>query len=236
MNMLLTLLRLIAIFLIDGTLGKAFDSQRNNKDIFRKDSRGMQHANEMLSSNQANFYMNPLKSETNNRSTFDRFSVSVPKDVPAFMQLSVPVDIPAVTTSSFKQLNVPTIATRIDLRTCNNSLSFHFDTITATLTEKLTYVSATTTAQMNSSVLNPATHATSLFLLRGENNSEIMTPSLLLPFNQDNSAFMTATNASLLLPFNQDNPAIMMVTHAQNLLLYAQIGSAITTATHAPRT
>jgi hypothetical protein len=60
-----------------------------------------------------------------------------------------------------------------------------------------------------------------------------MTPSLLLPFNQDNSATMTATHASLLLPFNQDNPAITAATHAQNLLLYAQIGSAITTATHA---
>ncbi len=36
MNMLLTLLTLITIFLIDRTLGKAFHSQRNNKDIFRK--------------------------------------------------------------------------------------------------------------------------------------------------------------------------------------------------------
>jgi hypothetical protein len=51
--MLLTLLTLIVIFLIDRTLGKAFDSQRNNKDIFRKDLRGMQRAKEMLSSNQA---------------------------------------------------------------------------------------------------------------------------------------------------------------------------------------
>jgi hypothetical protein len=85
---------------------------------------------------------------------------------------------------------------------------------------------------MNSSVLNPATHATSLFLLCNEDNSEIMTPSLLLPFNQDNSEIMTATHASLLLPFNQDNPAITVATHAHNLLLYAQIGSAITTATH----
>jgi hypothetical protein len=68
--------------------------------------------------------------------------------------------------------------------------------------------------KMNSSVLNPVTHATSPFLLRDEDNSEIMTPSLLLPFNQD-------------------NPAITTATHAQNLLLYAQIGSAITTATHA---
>jgi hypothetical protein len=67
---------------------------------------------------------------------------------------------------------------------------------------------------MNSSALNPATHTTSLFLLRNKDNSEIIIPSLFLPFNQD-------------------NPAITMVTHAQNLLLYDQIGSAITTATHA---
>jgi hypothetical protein len=67
---------------------------------------------------------------------------------------------------------------------------------------------------MNSNALNPATHATSLFLLCDEDTSEIITPSLLLPFNQD-------------------NPAITTATHAQNLLLYAQIGSAITTATHA---
>jgi hypothetical protein len=233
MNMLLILLTLIAIFLIDGTLGKAFDSQSNNKDIFQKDSRGMQRVKEMLWSDQANFYMNPLKSETNDSSTFEQFSVSVPNDAPAFMQLCVPNDITAITTSSFKQLNVPMIATLIDLSTCNNSLSFYFDTITATLTAKSTHVSATLTAQMNSSVLNPATHATSLFLLRVKDNSEIMTPSLLLPFNQNNSAIMTATHASLLLPFNQDNPAITTVPHAQNLLLYAQTGSAITTSTHA---
>jgi hypothetical protein len=108
----------------------------------------------------------------------------------------------------------PMIATLIDLRTCNNSLSFYLDTIRATLTAKLTYISATRTSQMNSSVLNPATHATSLFLLRGEDNSEIMTPRLLLPFNRD-------------------NPAITTATHAHNLLLYAQISSAIMTATHA---
>jgi hypothetical protein len=58
-----------------------------------------------------------------------------------------------------------------------------------------------------------ATHATSLFLLCKKDNSEILTPSLLLPFNQD-------------------NPAITAATHAQNLLLYAQIGSANITATH----
>ncbi len=92
MNMLLTLPTLIAIFLIDRTLGKAFDSQCNNEDIFWKDLRGMHSAKEMLSSNWENFYMNPWKTETNDISTFDRFSVSVPND------------IPAITTSSFKQL------------------------------------------------------------------------------------------------------------------------------------
>ena len=143
---------LIAIFLIDGTLGKAFDSQRNNKDIFRNDSRGKQCAKEMLWSDQANFYTNSLKSETNDRSAFERFSVPIPNDGPAFMQLSVPNDITAIITSSFKQLNVPLIATLIDLWTCDDSLSFYFNTITATLTAKLTHVSATSTAQINSSV------------------------------------------------------------------------------------
>jgi hypothetical protein len=56
---------LIAIFLIDGTLGKTFDSQHNNKDIFQNDSRGKQCAKELLWSDQANFYANSLKSETN---------------------------------------------------------------------------------------------------------------------------------------------------------------------------
>jgi hypothetical protein len=64
--MFLTLLTLIAIFLIDSTLGKAFNSQRNDKDIFQNDSRGKQCAKEMLWSNHANFCTIPLKSETNN--------------------------------------------------------------------------------------------------------------------------------------------------------------------------
>ena len=146
-NMLLILLTLIAIFLIDYTLGKAFDSQRSTKDIFQKDLREMQHAKEMISSNQANFYTNPLKSETNDRSNVDQFSASVRLCLHA--QLSVPNDIPAITTSSFKQLNVLTIATLIDPRTCDNSLSFYFNTINATSTAKLTFVSATMTAQIN---------------------------------------------------------------------------------------
>jgi len=68
MNMLLILLTLITIFLIDHTLGKAFDSHCSNKDIFRKDLRGMQRVKEMLSSDRANFYTNPQKTETNDMS------------------------------------------------------------------------------------------------------------------------------------------------------------------------
>ncbi len=88
--------------------------------------------------------------------------------------------------------------------------------------------------KMNSSALNPATHATSLFLLRDEDNSEIVTPSLLLPFNQDNPAIMTATHAqNLLLPFYQNESAIMTATHANFLLLPVRDGPAIMMATHA---
>ena len=83
MNMLLILLTLIAIVLFDRTMEKAFDSQRSNKDIFQKDLRGMQHAKEMSSSDQANFSTNPRKSETNDRSAFERFSVPISNDVPA---------------------------------------------------------------------------------------------------------------------------------------------------------
>ena len=127
MNMLLTLLTLITIFLIDRTLGKAFDSQRNKEDVFRKDLRGMKRAKELLSSDQANFYTNPQKSESNDSSAFKRFSVPIPNDGPAStissflselrvvptsssLHFHVLNDIPAITTSSFKQLNVPTIA------------------------------------------------------------------------------------------------------------------------------
>jgi hypothetical protein len=64
------LLMLIAIILFT-TFGQAFDSQRNKEDIFQYDSRGKQCAKEMLHSDQGNFYMNPLKPETNNSSAFE---------------------------------------------------------------------------------------------------------------------------------------------------------------------
>ena len=70
MNTLQMLLTLIAIFLFV-SFEQALDSQRNNEDIFQNDSRKMQRAKEMLWNDQANFYTNSLKSETNDRSAFE---------------------------------------------------------------------------------------------------------------------------------------------------------------------
>ena len=93
--MFLTLLTLIAVFLFDRTLGKAIDSQRNNKDFVQRDSRGMHRAKEMLWSDQANFSTNPQKSETNDKFAFEQFSVPISNKGPAhFKQLSVPMIVP----------------------------------------------------------------------------------------------------------------------------------------------
>ncbi len=55
------LLTFILIFLIDSTLEKAFNSQRNNNDIFQNDSRGKQRAKELLWDNHASFCTISLK-------------------------------------------------------------------------------------------------------------------------------------------------------------------------------
>ena len=104
MNMFQTLLTLIAILLFYCTLGKVFDSQRNNRDIYRKDLRRMQCAKEKLWIDQAIFFTNHLKSETRDSSTFEQ--LPVPNDGPASIieQLSVPHDGRA---STIKQLSVP---------------------------------------------------------------------------------------------------------------------------------
>jgi hypothetical protein len=70
MNTLQMLLTLIAIILFV-SFEQALDSQHNNEDIFQNDSREMQRAKEMLWNDQANFYTNSLKSETNDRSAFE---------------------------------------------------------------------------------------------------------------------------------------------------------------------
>ena len=107
MNMILTLLTLITIFLIDCTLGKAFDSQRNNEDIFQNVQRKCYEATRA----QANFSTNPQKSETNDRSAFKQFSVPISIDGPASSISSFLSQLTVVPTSSFSHFHVPTNAT-----------------------------------------------------------------------------------------------------------------------------
>jgi hypothetical protein len=120
--MFLTLLTLIAIFLIDSTLGKTFNSQHNNKDVFRNNSRGKQRVKEMLRNNHANFWTISLKTETNKdfvpnngpNITTSSF-LQLPNDSPA-KQHPVPHDGPA----HFKQLSVPMTITSTGLQTDND--------------------------------------------------------------------------------------------------------------------
>ncbi len=229
------LLTLIAIFLF-ASLGQAFDSQLNNEVIFRNVRRKCYAATRA----QANFSTNPQKSETNDRSAFERFSVPISNDGPASTISSFLSLLTVVPTSSFSHFYVPTNATNTatGLTSLNDVTIDHVSATTATTTATMTQVpipatrSATTNAPkyqlekckairaqlktMSSSILHPANttanHATSRspFLLRNEDNSEITTTSsLLLPFNQDNSAIMTVTHEqNLLLFFVRNNPAI----------------------------
>jgi hypothetical protein len=120
----------------------------------------------------------------------------------------------ATTTVTMTQVPIP--ATR---SATTNAPKFQLEKCKATRAQLKT---------MSPSILHPANltanHATSRspFLLRDEDNSEITTTSsLLLPFNQDNSAIMTATHAqNLLLFFVRNDSAITTATHAQNLLLF----------------
>jgi hypothetical protein len=92
--------------------------------------------------------------------------LQLPKDNSAFMQVSVPNDFRAITTSSFMQLYVPTMITSIPYPT----------NMTAGLAT-----------------------SNSLFLLCNEDNSEIMTPILLLNYVKDVPAIMVATYANYML-------------------------------------
>jgi hypothetical protein len=131
MNYILTLLTLIAIFFL-ATFRQIFDSQRNNED------NGKQHATEVLRSNQAHFYTNPLKSETH--------------DVPAhFKQLPVPNDNSALT---ILQICIPLTTTSTGIQAYDDHHSSlnditapqAFSIMTATTTVTMTQVPAITTA------------------------------------------------------------------------------------------
>jgi hypothetical protein len=175
--MFLTLLTLITVFLFDCTLGKAINSQCNNIHIYGKDLRGMQCAKEMLWSNQANFYTNPLTSQTSNGFAFKQSSVPISNDVPASIikQHSVPNNGPA----HFKQLSVPTKSLTTTPR---NLFLLHNEDNSEIMTPCL---------------LHPAKSAVNhaiprnLLLLYVQNNPAIMIPSLLLPQDFEHPAMST---------------------------------------------
>ena len=199
MNMFLTLLTLIVVFLFDCTLGKAIDSQRKNTDFVQKDSRGMQRAKEMLRSDQANFYTNPLKSATSDGFAFEWSSVPIPNDDPAstIEQLSVPNDGPSSTIQQlsvpnnspvhFKQLSVPMTAPQA------------FSAMTATMTATMTQVPATKTATTNT----PRNQLDNDKATRTQHKTR--SPSIL---HSTKKAANYATQRNLLLYFVQNNPAI----------------------------
>jgi hypothetical protein len=155
MNMLLMLLTLIAIVLFP-TFGQAFNLQCNNEDIFRYDSRGKQRVKEILHSDQGNFYINSLKSEMNNSSTFEQLSVSIPHDGPASFMSIFQSQSTVLPKSSFPHFHVPMNATntatglRIYYDSHQTSLNdvtiAHVSTTTATTTATMTNVFATRNA------------------------------------------------------------------------------------------
>ena len=77
----------------------------------------------MLCSNQANFYTNPLKSETNHSSAFERFSVPIPNAISASTMSNFMSQLTVVSTSSFLHFHIPLNATSTatGLRFDNNS-------------------------------------------------------------------------------------------------------------------
>jgi hypothetical protein len=223
MNMLLILLTLIAIFLFDHTLGKAFDSQRSNKDIFRKDLRGMQRVKEMLSSDQANFYTNHRKLETNDSSAFEQLSVPISNDGPASKISSFLSQLTVVPTSSFSHFHVPTNATSTTtgLTSLNDVTIAHVSATTATTTATKTQVPATRTATTKAPKYQLDKCKTTRTQLKTRS------PSILHP---SKISANYATEKNILLPFNQDNSAIMI---SSLLLPHDSKHSAITTAKNA---
>ena len=204
--MLLTLLMLIVVFLFDHTLGKTINTQCNNRHIYEKDLKGMQHVKQMLWSDQANLYTNPLTSRTSDGIAFKQSSVPISNGVPASIikQHSVPNDGPA----HFKQLSVPT------------------KSLTTTSRNLLLLCNKDNSEIMNPCLLHPAKCAANhaiprnLLLLYVRNGPAIIIPSLLLPRDFERPAIMTISLQlivefpSLLLFCVKDAPAIMMVTFA----------------------
>jgi hypothetical protein len=224
----LTLLTLIAIFLIDGTLGKAFDSQRNNKDIFRNDSRGKQCAKEMLRSDHANFCTISLKSEIND-----------PMSHTGIEPLSLS-DFLDKTTGLFQSIDyVPTFPTGVEPLSLSSSsnktnglfqsmdhVPNDFPAITTssflqcyvpTTALQAFFATTATTNVIKTPVPTTMTATTKAILLKLDN-------CLLHPTKK--VANYATPRCLLLLPVSN---GIAITTTNPSLLLYAQTGSAIRT-------
>ncbi len=163
--MMLTLFGIIHF----ATLGQAFDSQCNNKD-------GKKCAKEVLQSNQAHFYTNPLNSETHDRPAH-------------FKQLPVPTNNPAIITPCFLRLyhpfNTATTATISQVPT----------TMTATMAAAMTQVPTTTTATTMTATMTHVSairNATSIWHQVFDN-----TLSQLLIMNVSNITSVPTLNALL---------------------------------------
>jgi hypothetical protein len=173
----------------------------------------------MLSSDQANFSTNPRKSETNDRSAFERFSVPISNDVPASTTSSFLSQLTVVPTSSFLHFHVLTNATSTTtgLTSLNDVTIAHVSATTATTTATMTQVPATATTNAPKNQIDKCKATRTQHKTRS--------PSILHP------AKIAANNATLnlLLPFYQDNSAIMIKSL---LLLRDSARPAITTATN----
>jgi hypothetical protein len=242
------LLTLIPIFLIDSTLGKEFNSQCNNKDIFRNNSRGKQRAKEMLRSDHANFCTIPLKSKTNNTTShtgikhslrslglsgFSNKTTGLFQSMDYVPTFSTGIE-PLSRSSSSNKTNglsqnkdsvpndFPAITTSSVLQRYvpMNATIAHVSTTTATTNATMTQVPVTRSATTNA----PKYQLKKCKATQAQN--KMMSPSILHP------AKTTANYAIpkyLLLFFVQNNPAI---TISSLLLPPVRDDPAITTATN----
>ncbi len=160
----------------------------------------MQRAKGMLSSDQENFYTNPLKSETNDSSTFERLSVPFPNDVPASIMSSFLSQLTVVPTSSFLHFRIPTNATSTTTgHTSLNGVTIaHVSATTATTTATMTQVPATRTATTNA----PKYQLNKCKATQTQHKTR--SPSILHPAKK---AANYATKRNLLLFFVQNDPA-----------------------------
>ena len=116
----------------------------------------MQRVKVMLSSDQAHFYTNPQKSESNDSSAFKQFSVPIPNDGPASTISSFLSQLTVVPTSILLHFHVPANATNTatGLTSLNDVTIAHVSAMTATTTATTTQVPAARTATTNAPIIS----------------------------------------------------------------------------------